>query len=71
MLSKMRDIRYTTVDEESVFALINCTGVGADKFVEEEEKAKLNRILGQTLLLQGEAKLAGTCVGFREEWGLL
>ncbi|KAE9377713.1 nucleotide-binding domain-containing protein [Stipitochalara longipes BDJ] len=59
------------VRKEDIFAVINCTGEKTKKFVEEEEREKLRFVTGQTLLLKGEAEMAGTCVGFPEEWGIL
>jgi len=59
------------VPKEDVFAVINCTGEKTKNFVEEREREKLRFVTGQTLLLKGEAKMAGTCVGFPEEWGIL
>jgi D-amino-acid oxidase len=59
------------VRAEDVFAMINCTGLNVRDLMEGEGREKLRPILGQTLLLRGETKFAGTCVGFPEEWGLL
>ena len=53
-------------NEESVFALINCTGLGARNFVGPEEAAKLFPVRGQTILVKGEASKARSYVGFGE-----
>jgi glycine/D-amino acid oxidase-like deaminating enzyme len=57
----------SSVKEEHIFALINCTGLGARHFVRSEEAAKLFPIRGQTMLVKGEAKKARTYIGFGGE----
>jgi D-amino-acid oxidase len=57
----------SSVKEVDVFAVINCTGLGARHFVGAEEAAKLFPIRGQTILVKGEAAKARTYVGFGEE----
>ena len=54
------------VKEGDVFAVINCTGLGAKHFLGREESEKLYPIRGQTILVKGEAKVARTWVGFGE-----
>ena len=54
------------VKEEDVFAVINCTGLGARHFVESQEATKLFPVRGQTILVKGESSKARTFVGFGE-----
>lgn len=42
------------VKEDDIFALINCTGLGARKFVGNVEAEKLFSVRGQTILVKGE-----------------
>ncbi|PMD43961.1 nucleotide-binding domain-containing protein [Hyaloscypha variabilis F] len=67
--AKLRE--ETKVREEDIFAVINCAGERAKYFLDENESAKLRFITGQTLLVKGETEMAGTVVGFPEEWGIL
>ncbi|PMD59022.1 nucleotide-binding domain-containing protein [Hyaloscypha bicolor E] len=48
------------VQDSDVFALVNCTGLGARHFVGEEEAAKLFPIRGQTITVKGEAAMDRT-----------
>jgi D-amino-acid oxidase len=48
------------VKGEDVFALINCTGLGARHFVGDVEAAKLFPKRGQTILVKGEATMDRT-----------
>jgi D-amino-acid oxidase len=48
------------VKEDDVFALINCTGLGARHFVGENEAAKLLPLRGQTIIVKGEATMDRT-----------
>ncbi|KAG0647741.1 D-amino-acid oxidase [Hyphodiscus hymeniophilus] len=52
--------------EEDIFAVINCTGLGARHFVGDEESAKLYPVRGQTILVKGEALKARSYVEFGE-----
>lgn len=56
-----------SIQEGDIFAVINCTGLGARHFVGVEEAAKLFPVRGQTILVKGEATKARTYVGFGEE----
>jgi D-amino-acid oxidase len=49
--------RNEAVKADDVFALVNCTGLGARHFVGDEESAKLFPIRGQTILVKGEATM--------------
>lgn len=44
-----------TQGAEDIFALVNCTGLGARHFLPKEEAEKLYPIRGQTILVKGEA----------------
>jgi len=68
--AKAKLLEAENVKEENICAVINCTGDGARKFVEAEEREKLRYVLGQTLLLEGEAESAGTCTGFPQDWAI-
>ena len=48
------------VQDSDVFALVNCTGLGARHFVGEEEAAQLFPIRGQTITVKGEATMDRT-----------
>lgn len=63
---RLRDVDGS-VKEEDIFAVINCTGLAARHFVGKAESEKLYPIKGQTILVQGEARMARTYVGFGEE----
>ena len=58
-----------SMKEEDIFAVINCTGLGARHFVGSEEAAKLYPIRGQTILVKGEATKARSFVGFGDGAG--
>lgn len=51
---------------QDIFAVVNCTGLGARHFVGKEESEKLFPIRGQTLLVKGEARMARTYTEFSE-----
>lgn len=53
-----------SLDETSIFALVNATGLSARHIVGPEESAKLYPIRGQTVLVKGEAERSRTYVGF-------
>lgn len=48
------------VKEDDIFALINCTGLGARHFVGDEEAGELFPIRGQTIIVKGEATMDRT-----------
>jgi D-amino-acid oxidase len=50
----------TSIKEEDIVALINCTGLSAAKFLPESEAAKLYPVRGQTILVKGSASMART-----------
>lgn len=53
-----------SLSENSIFALVNATGLSARHVVPAEEAAKLYPIRGQTILVKGEAHKTRTYVGF-------
>ncbi|KFY12516.1 hypothetical protein V492_03832 [Pseudogymnoascus sp. VKM F-4246] len=54
----------TDVKEDDIFALINCTGLGARHFVGDVEAAKLFPIRGQTVVVKGESPMDRTYKNF-------
>lgn len=54
---------------EDMDLFINCAGLSARHFVSEEEAEKLFPIRGQTLLINGEAKIARTITNLKGEGG--
>jgi D-amino-acid oxidase len=48
---------------EDAFAVVDCTGLAARQFLENEEAEKLYPIRGQTILVKGEAEMTRTFVG--------
>ncbi|PSS28240.1 hypothetical protein M430DRAFT_32691 [Amorphotheca resinae ATCC 22711] len=51
-----------SLSENSIFALVNATGLSARHFVGPEEAAKLYPARGQTILVKGEAQMCRTYV---------
>lgn len=53
-------------DDAEILAVINCTGLSANRFLPKEEEEKLFPIRGQTILVKGEAAIARTFTDFEE-----
>jgi D-amino-acid oxidase len=56
-------VLLTTEGVDEVVALVNCAGLAARHFVEQDEAEKLFPIRGQTILANGEAEMTRTLVG--------